>query len=90
MRWISRTTKLGKAASLAIYEINMILYRSIYVLFMLSQTNFCRQTELRQALEEQCGLFEVCRIAGGKVLPEELRIRAWQVCMVNIDSAASV
>ncbi|GAU88833.1 hypothetical protein RvY_01458 [Ramazzottius varieornatus] len=39
------------------------------------------QTELRHALEEQCGLFEVCRIAGGKVLPEELRIRAWQACL---------
>ena len=40
---------------------------------------FCRGAELRQALNEQCGLFEVCRIASGKIFPEELRIRAWQV-----------
>ncbi|OQV21932.1 TBC1 domain family member 23 [Hypsibius exemplaris] len=37
--------------------------------------------ELRQALDEQCGLFEVCRIASGRVLPEDLRVRAWQACL---------
>ena len=38
-----------------------------------------RIAELREALDEQCGLFEVCRIVAGRILPEDLRVRAWQV-----------
>jgi hypothetical protein len=54
---------------------NTLFYNGI---ILPSFLNF-RISELRQALDEQCGLFEVCRIASGRVLPEDLRFRAWQV-----------